>query len=492
MYNDPVLFTLWAEKVEPTLYKLSKKGLNMDAIDNEIFTWWKTVGSKQKKSKHGEIIEALNFISYKRLDKSTKFLSSLMEIKCEEMHSKNAEAQMAEAKIQDLQTQLDKLLAEQLALTEKCKNHKYTIADLKANLNAEKSKSPNTLNSDGTKNVHFLDEAACSNNHASFQTDEAFDKILKRVPISAFKVIRHPNGTESSIRRPLTVTECNSFKAEIGPFPLKGPFEPWWRRIVSLKHAFQLEPKDIWQIVISSIPDVLIYKTPQVLMTGTIVQPMYHNEPESEIFNRLKQCLRDLRGCSPIGWELIFNRKQSSEESFETYAENMFELFEEYSGIKDVNHNHVTLLELLLTNAGPRVQQSLTYGASPAQNTFEGIVSWATRLESRKQMHCEVAVLECHENPPFSGEFRKPHCGKQNTLCTSCHKTGHTEEKCWSVGKGRPPPYFIKRRQHSNDTNQRSASNQSSNASKTLTELTTLVTQGLQLLASFASRVAAQ
>jgi len=60
-------------------------------------------------------------------------------------------------------------------------------------------------------------------------------------------------------------------------------------------------------------------------MTGTIVQSMHQNEPESEILNRLKQCLRDLRGCSPVGWELILNRKQSTEESFETYAEKMFE-----------------------------------------------------------------------------------------------------------------------------------------------------------------------
>ncbi|KAG1924734.1 hypothetical protein F2P79_025967, partial [Pimephales promelas] len=262
MFKDPVLFTLWAEKVEPTLHKLSKKGLNMDAIDNEILTWWETVGSKQKKSKHDKIIEALNFISYKRLDKSTTFLSSLMDIKCEEVHSKNAEAKMSEAKIQDLQTQLDQLLTEQLALTEKCKNHKHTIADLKAKLIVEKSISPKTLNGDGTKNVRFLNESACSNNPVPFQTDEACDKVLNKVSVSAFKVIRHPNGTESTIRRPLTVTECSSFKAEIGPFPLKGPFEPWWRRIVSLKHAFQLEPKDIWQIVISSIPDVLNYKIP--------------------------------------------------------------------------------------------------------------------------------------------------------------------------------------------------------------------------------------
>lgn len=91
-------------------------------------------------------------------------------------------------------------------------------------------------------------------------------------------------------------------------------------------------------------------------------------------------------------------------------------------------------------------------------------------------MHCEVAVLECHENPPSAGEFSQQHWGKLNRFYSSCQKTGHTEEKCWSLGRGRPPPYFLRRRQsHSNDTNQHTASNQNSNASKALTELTTLV-----------------
>jgi len=48
-------------------------------------------------------------------------------------------------------------------------------------------------------------------------------------------------------------------------------------------------------------------------------------------------------------------RKQSTEESFETHAENMFELFEEYSGIEGVIHKSVILPEFLLTTAGPHV-----------------------------------------------------------------------------------------------------------------------------------------
>ena len=120
--NNDVLFALWRKKVEPTLCKLKKEYIGIKCPDEEMLQWWDTIGKHQKKSKHGEIIEALNFISFTRLRELTTCLSSSIDAKCEEVQSKNAEAQKSEAKIQDLQTQLDKLLAEQLALTEKCKN----------------------------------------------------------------------------------------------------------------------------------------------------------------------------------------------------------------------------------------------------------------------------------------------------------------------------------------------------------------------------------
>jgi len=59
------------------------------------------------------------------------------------------------------------------------------------------------------------------------------------------------------------------------------------------------------------------------------------------------------------------------------------------------------------------------------------LLAGTTRIESRKQMHCEVAVLECHENPPFVEEFRKPNCGKLNRFCNSSQNrpsAGHWAE----------------------------------------------------------------
>lgn len=64
MHNDHDLFILWAEKLEPTLKRQTlEKVLNMDATDNEISIWGETVGSKQKKSKLGEIIDAINYLN---------------------------------------------------------------------------------------------------------------------------------------------------------------------------------------------------------------------------------------------------------------------------------------------------------------------------------------------------------------------------------------------------------------------------------------------
>lgn len=45
-YNEYDLFTLWTENVEPVLYKLTRKGLDLDATSEDISIWWKTVGIK--------------------------------------------------------------------------------------------------------------------------------------------------------------------------------------------------------------------------------------------------------------------------------------------------------------------------------------------------------------------------------------------------------------------------------------------------------------
>ena len=36
---------------------------------------------------------------------------------------------------------------------------------------------------------------------------------------------------------------------------------------------------------------------------------------------------------------------------------------------------------------------------------------------------------------------------KASRFCNSCHKVGHDEQQCWTLGLGKPPPYYLKRRE---------------------------------------------
>lgn len=284
--SNDILFDLWSEKVEPTLSKLYRKGLDYYATTNDILTWWCMVGSEQRKSKHAEIIEALNYMKCLELHKMDGQVKSILNSKCVELNTKNAELQKSEAKIQNLQAQIDQLSSEQLALAKQCEKYKDIIADVRAKLIVRDSKSPQTLNSNGTKK-----DATCTK-------ENVFSRTQKSVPISAIGVMHHHAGTE---------------------------------------------PHDV-------------------------------NE-----------------------------------------------------------------------------------------------------------------ALESHRPPETPVE---PSCrpgGKMNRLCSSCHKIGHTEEKCWSLGRGRPPPYYLKCRKSLS----KGRCKQSGFAGKTLTELTALFMQGLQLLTSLASGLAA-
>ncbi|MGL4897012.1 MAG: hypothetical protein ACRC31_01070 [Cetobacterium sp.] len=301
MFNkSDVLFDLWSKKVEPTLCKFR---IDIRCSDAEMFQWWDILGKHHKKSKHGKIIEALNYVSCTRFRDLMANLSSSLNAKCKELRSKSEEAQISEAKIQDLQSQLDKLQAEQLTLNEKCKNHKSTISDLKLKLIAREFMPPKTLKSDGgKKHVHFLEEVTSSNKSRKISSDEACATAQERVPISVLKVMH--NSTDI----------CN-------------------------------------------------------------------------------------------------------------------------------------------------------------------------------KMH-GVAAIEGHENPQTPGEHSKQPCGKNSRFCSSCYKIGHTEEKCWSLGRGRPPPYFLKQgKPLLKGKDHRFTCNKSS---KTLNALTALFMQGIQLLTSFASGLAAQ
>ena len=58
--------------------------------------------------------------------------------------------------------------------------------------------------------------------------------------------------------------------------------------------------------------------------------------------------------------------------------------------------------------------------------------------------------LMCMENSQFDESAESKHAiRKQDKYCTFCLKLGHRIRKCWSLDRGRPPPYVIRRRTRS-------------------------------------------
>lgn len=287
MYYD-VLFATWGARVKPILAQLQKKGLNIDATDDEIFTWWGRISQKQWKMKQAETVEALNYVYCMRLRQASHLFTSTIDANSAKLSAKNVELHQAEAKIQDLESQIAKLVSEQLALFKKYKTYEDFVADLKNKLSMQETMSTQTLNSDGAKK------------DATYKKEKACSRSQESVPISVIEVMQNHAGAE------------------------------------------------------------------------------------------------------PHG----------------------------------------------------------------------------------------VDALESHRTPPV--ELSKPD-GKDNRLCSSCHKIGHTEDKCWSLGRGRPPPYYFKcGKQFSEGKGKQSANNHKLFVGKTLSELTALFMQGLQLLTSLAGGLAAQ
>ncbi|KAJ8403181.1 hypothetical protein AAFF_G00353980 [Aldrovandia affinis] len=145
------------------------------------------------------------------------------------------------------------------------------------------------------------------------------------------------------------------------------------------RHAFRLELRDIWQIILVAIPKELLRVASDALKTGRIVE-RGGRDTEDDALERLKAELIELRGPVPTAWSKILDRKQGTKEPFEVYADRLWTLFTEYSGLEDANRDNNILLELLKNNAGPHVEQALTFGGGPAENTYRGIVEWATKV----------------------------------------------------------------------------------------------------------------
>lgn len=104
-----------------------------------------------------------------------------------------------------------------------------------------------------------------------------------------------------------------------------------------------------------------------------------------DVIARLKAALLKLRGPTHAEWDKILDIKQVGKESFEAYAERMWVSYKEHSGLENAERDHDVLLQILKNNAGPHIQQALMQGAEPPENTYQSLVDWASKIESRQK-----------------------------------------------------------------------------------------------------------
>ncbi|KAJ8399627.1 hypothetical protein AAFF_G00410380 [Aldrovandia affinis] len=208
----------------------------------------------------------------------------------------------------------------------------------------------------------------------------------KSARIAVLKTMTSANGDETTVSRPLTCDECASHKNIVGELPRKGPFEPYWNRLMLQTAAFKLECRDVWQIVLITLPSELMHRATAPLLSGTIVDPV-GGETDAEVYERLKPTLLELRGPPRTAWDKIMQTKQARDEPSEKYAERLWITFKEYSGVTDNDRDADLFLQLLKNNAGDHVQQALNHGAGPPANTFDAIVRWVSSMETRLKLN---------------------------------------------------------------------------------------------------------
>ncbi|KAJ8388022.1 hypothetical protein AAFF_G00148130 [Aldrovandia affinis] len=108
----------------------------------------------------------------------------------------------------------------------------------------------------------------------------------KSARIAILKTMTAANGNETTVSRPLTCDECASHKSIVGELLRKGPFEPYWNRLMLQTAAFKLERRDVWQIVLITLPSELMHRATAPLLSGTIVDPV-SGEMDAEVYEHL-------------------------------------------------------------------------------------------------------------------------------------------------------------------------------------------------------------
>ena len=207
---------------------------------------------------------------------------------------------------------------------------------------------------------------------------------------------------------------------------------------------YKLETRDVWQILLLTIPDELRPKMTEDLKTGNIAVRQ-HGETEADVFDRIRLNLLDMRGPQRVEWNKIIDVKQTNE-TFESFAERMWAVFREHGGIPDCTRDNVILLDMLRSNAGPHILNALAMGGDPPEDTFRSLVTWATKIEDRSKIHKSQPVAATQWVAEGKGVV-------PTKRCNYCGKLGHSQEDCWNI---RRQPRSPKQNRRSPKQNRRS------------------------------------
>lgn len=104
---------------------------------------------------------------------------------------------------------------------------------------------------------------------------------------------------------------------------MKSPFTPWWERVKTQYNAYSIEMRDVWQVLLLSIPSEIGHRATDDVKDDTIVNHLFETESNAE---RLKANLLALWGPSHADWTRLKACKQGTQEPFAQYAEKLWKL----------------------------------------------------------------------------------------------------------------------------------------------------------------------
>ena len=96
-------------------------------------------------------------------------------------------------------------------------------------------------------------------------------KVRNPVKVAVLKTVTNADESITVISHPLTCEECSRHKEVIGILPRKGPFQLYWDNLMLQTSVYNLELRDVWQIVLLTIPEELQCKLSNDLRSGAII-----------------------------------------------------------------------------------------------------------------------------------------------------------------------------------------------------------------------------